>query len=84
MALLMLSNIDPGATDEDIREFLLKYGLPAFDEIERAEGDGTRPAATLTFHALDPDTLRKLAPRIHGMFWKGHQINALVLAERFN
>jgi hypothetical protein len=84
MALLMISNMAPGTTDDGVRQFLVKYGLPEFDDIEHAEGDGSRPAVTLTFHGLDADAMRKLAPRIHGMFWNSRQINALVLAERFD
>jgi hypothetical protein len=32
MAQLMLGNIDEGATDEEIRAFLEKYGFPALPE----------------------------------------------------
>ncbi|WP_423197544.1 MULTISPECIES: RNA recognition motif domain-containing protein [unclassified Cupriavidus] len=83
MALLMLSNLHPDTTEEQIREFLSRYGFPPYDEIERQEGDGTRPAVTLTFHALDIGRLQALQPRIHGVFWHGHKLNALVLRERF-
>jgi hypothetical protein len=84
MSLLMLGNIDSGTTDEEIQAFLAKYGFPPFDEIEHVPGDGTRPAVTLTFQSLDPEALRKLQPRIHHMFWKGHEITALVMQERFS
>lgn len=83
MAVLFLGNIDAGTTDEEVRDFLIKYGLPAYDEIEHVQGDGTHPGVTLTFNELDPEALRKLQPRINGMFWKGHKINAMVMAERY-
>ena len=49
MAQLMLGNINDSATDEEIRAFLDKYGFPASQKIERVPGDGTRPAALVTF-----------------------------------
>ncbi|MGO4809478.1 RNA recognition motif domain-containing protein [Cupriavidus sp. 2MCAB6] len=84
MSLLLLGNIDSATTDDEIREFLVKYGFPPFDEIEHVPGDGSRPAVMLTFHALEPDALRKLQPRIQHMFWKGHNLSALVMAERYS
>jgi hypothetical protein len=84
MSLLLLGNIDSGTTDDEIKDFLVKYGFPPFDEIEHVPGDGTRPAVTLTFHTLDPDSLRKLQVRIHNMFWKGHKVSELVLQERYS
>ncbi|WER47066.1 RNA-binding protein [Cupriavidus sp. WKF15] len=83
MAVLFLGNIDAATTDEEVRDFLIKYGLPAYDEIEHVQGDGTHPGVTLVFNELDPEALRKLQPRIHGMFWKGHKISAMVMAERY-
>lgn len=83
MAVLFLGNVDAGTTDEEVRDFLTKYGFPACDEIEHVQGDGTHPGVTLIFNELDPEALRKLQPRIHGMFWKGHKINAMVMAERY-
>lgn len=83
MALMMLSNLHPDTTEEQVREFLGRYGFPPFDEAERQEGDGTRPSMTLTFHTADVVELNKLQPRIHGVFWNGHKINALILRERY-
>ncbi|MEN7530201.1 MULTISPECIES: RNA-binding protein [unclassified Cupriavidus] len=83
MALLMLSNLHPDTTEDEVREFLTRYGFPAFDHAEQQEGDGTRPSMTLTFNALDLPELYKLQPRIHGVFWNGHKINALILRERY-
>lgn len=84
MSVLLLGNIDSGATDDEIGAFLVKYGFPQFKEIEHVDGDGSRPAVRLTFDTLDNDSLDKLKGRIHDMFWKGHKISALVLRERFS
>ncbi|QET04453.1 MULTISPECIES: RNA-binding protein [Cupriavidus] len=83
MPLMMLSNLHPDTTDEDVLAFLQRYGFPAYDEIERHEGDGTRPAVMLTYASMRLATLHQLQPRIHGVFWNGHKINALILRERF-
>ncbi|QEZ44865.1 RNA-binding protein [Cupriavidus oxalaticus] len=84
MSILLLGNLDPKTTDEEIGAFLVKYGLPEYNGIEHMEGDGTRPAVRLTFDTLDDDSLDKLRERIHGMFWKSHKITAVVMRERFN
>lgn len=83
MSVLLLGNIEPGTTDDEIRAFLVKYGLPEFDAAEHVPGDGSNPAVMLTFRAIDPATLRKLITRINGMFWKRRRLSAQVMAERY-
>ncbi|SPA56874.1 conserved protein of unknown function [Cupriavidus taiwanensis] len=83
MSSMMLVNIDAGTTDDEIRDFLVRYGLPAFDDITRVEGDGSRPAVRLHFNEVDAGTLRGLVPRINHIFWKQRKVDAMVLAERF-
>ncbi|KAF7962903.1 hypothetical protein AWV79_01450 [Cupriavidus sp. UYMMa02A] len=83
MSVLLLGNIEPGTTDDEIRAFLVKYGLPAFDAAEHVPGDGSNPAVMLTFQMLDQATLDKLRARIHGMFWKRRRLSALVMAQRY-
>jgi hypothetical protein len=81
MAALLINHIEDSTSDEEIREFLLKYGFPSFDRIERVAGDGSRPAVLLTFNERSAAALRALLPRIHRMFWKNHTITALVMRE---
>ncbi len=83
MTLLMLSNLHPDTTEDQVKEFLTRYGFPPFDEYARQEGDGTRPSVTLTFNTIDLAALQLLQPRIHDVFWNGHKINALILRERY-
>ncbi|CAB3805936.1 hypothetical protein LMG28614_06269 [Paraburkholderia ultramafica] len=47
MADLLVDNIDADIADDDIKEFLVKYGFPPFDGIEHIPGDGSRPAVLL-------------------------------------
>jgi len=83
MVHMMLGNIEPGTTDDEVREFLVKYGFPPYDEIEHVPGEGTRPAVALTFNALEPEALRMLQPRVHGLFWKNRKVAASVMSERY-
>ncbi len=83
MSRLWLVNIEPGTSDEEIRDFLVKYGFPPFDGIEHEEGDGTRPAAMLTFSGLDPTALGELQQRVHNMYWKKRKLGAQVMRDRF-
>ena len=83
MSRLWLVNIEPGTSDEEIRDFLVKYGFPPYDQIEHEEGDGSRPAAMLTFASVDPTALGDLQERINGMYWKKRKISAQVMRDRF-
>ncbi|SPS02759.1 conserved hypothetical protein [Cupriavidus taiwanensis] len=83
MSRLLLSNIDPDTSDQEIQAFLEKYGFPPFDSLEHEEGDGTHPAVLLTFESLDPAVLGKLQQRIDHMYWKKRQLSASILHDRF-
>jgi RNA recognition motif-containing protein len=83
MGRLMLGNLEPGTTDDEIRDFLVKYGFPPFDEIAHEPGDGTRPAVLLTFTSIDPTTLFNLRERVHDLFWKNRKLTARILQDRF-
>ncbi|KWR90363.1 hypothetical protein [Cupriavidus sp. IDO] len=84
MSRLLLTNIEPGTSDEEIRAFLVKYGLPEFDAIEHLPGDGTRPAVELTFNTIGPEILRKLQGRIDHMYWKRRELSATIMHDRFS
>ncbi|OZI62258.1 RNA recognition motif domain-containing protein [Bordetella genomosp. 11] len=81
MAELLINHVQDSTSDEDVRGFLMKYGFPSYDRIQRIPGDGSRPAVLLTFDDLSVAALRKLVPRIHEMYWNNHTITALALNE---
>ena len=83
MARLFLGNLEPGTTDEEIRDFLVKYGFPPFDSIQHEPGDGSRPAVVLTFPGLDATRMFNLQERIHEMFWKSRKVTARIMQDRF-
>ncbi|SAK50834.1 hypothetical protein AWB81_00906 [Caballeronia arationis] len=83
MTRLYLGNLAPDTSDEEIGEFLAKYGFPPFDEIEHAPGDGSRPAAVLTYRSIDPNALGQLQKRIHNMHWKNRALTAQILRDGF-
>ncbi len=78
MANLWLSNLPADVTDDEISGWLEKYGFPPCDDILRVPGDGSRPGAVVAFADVDEDTLRRLQPRIHGVFVRGKTISAQV------
>lgn len=82
MADLFVGNIDADVADDDIKEFLVKYGFPPFDGITHVPGEGSRPAVVLTFEGTDPELLRRLQPRVHNMFWKNRKITVQVMKDR--
>jgi hypothetical protein len=81
MSRLLLGNIEPGTSDEEIAAFLDKYGFPTYDRIEQVPGDGSRPAVLLTFDRVGESLLEKLRPRIHHIFWKSRELNVMILGD---
>jgi len=77
MERLWIANIAPGTSDEEIKELVKKYA-PDIEcsEIQRVEGDGSRPAAMLTFVHKKFDSLGNLALRLNGMYWKGRPLSS--------
>jgi hypothetical protein len=82
VAALMLDHVDSETSDGEIKEFLMRYGFPPFDDIEHLPGDPGHSAVLLTFNEVPPDALRALQPRIQNVFWKSHKINAVVMHTR--
>jgi hypothetical protein len=82
MAGLWVGNVDSSATDDEIKEFLVRYGFPPFDAIQHVAGDGSRPAVILTFNDAPPQALRNLEGRIQDMFWKNRKIHVHVVDQR--
>lgn len=76
---LWMANVDSSATDDEIKDFLVRYGFPPYDAIQHVTGDGSRPAVLLTFHDASPQALRTLGYRIQDMFWKSRKIQVHVL-----
>ena len=81
MTHLLLGNVEPGTTDEEIRDFLVKYGFPPFDSIQHEPGDGSRPGVLLTFDAINPMALGNLQKRIHDMYWNKRKVSAQILRD---
>lgn len=82
MAELLLGNVEESVTDEEIGEFLIRYGFPQFSEIRRVPGAGSRPAALVIFDDVSAEGLRILQSRIHNLYWKNRTITALLLPTR--
>ena len=82
MAELFLGNVDEEVSDDEIAEFLTRYGFPRFSSIRRVPGAGSRPSAVVLFDDVSADGLRTLQPRIHNVYWKNRTITALLLPER--
>jgi hypothetical protein len=82
MADLWVGNIEENTSDQEIRDFLCRYGFPPFDTIQRVEGTGDRPAVVLGFNEVAAHVLHSLQPRVHNMFWKNHTLVVQVVPER--
>ena len=76
MEKLWIVNIAPGTSDDELKALVVKYSSDPIEctELQRVEGDGSRPAAMMTFTGKKFDTLGKLALRLNGMYWKGRPL----------
>jgi hypothetical protein len=72
---LWIGNIAPGTTDDELREFVGKYA-PQLEikAIQRVDGDGSRPAASIEFVDTPYGSVEKISMRLHGMHWKGREL----------
>jgi hypothetical protein len=79
MASLLVGNVDTEASDDEIKELLVRYGFPEYDTIEHIPGDGSRPAVLLTFADATSESLRTLQPRIQDLFWHNRKIQVQIM-----
>lgn len=72
---LWIGNMSPGTTDDEIRTLVKKYA-PDLEctKIQRVEGDGSRPGASLEFADTPFGSLEKVSMRLNGMHWKGRPL----------
>lgn len=72
---LWIGNIEPGTSDEEVRAFVKKYA-PDLEctNIQRVEGDGSRPAAVLEFANPPLGALEGVSMRLNGMYWKNRAL----------
>jgi hypothetical protein len=82
MAGLWMGNVDSSVSDDEIKQFLVRYGFPEFDAIQHIEGNGTRPAVLVTFNDAPAQALRNLQPRIQDLFWNNRKIHVQVMDQR--
>ena len=72
---LWIANIAPGTTDDEIREFVKKYAPDLeISKMQRVDGDGSRPAASIEFVDTPYGSVEKISMRLHGMYWKERQL----------
>lgn len=83
MSGMLLANVDPAVTDDEIREFLVKYGFPPFSAIEHHAGDGSQPSVLVSFDELDAAKLQALQPRIDHVYWHKRELHVRILQDRF-
>jgi hypothetical protein len=72
---LWIGNIAPGTSDEELLGFVKKYA-PNLEctDVQRVDGDGSRPAATLNFPAAPLGSLETVSMRLNGMHWKEREL----------
>ena len=75
---LLLSNLDPQVTDDEIRELVSKYTKLKVARITRETADSSLPGAVLEFDAGTREALYEAQRRLHGLYWKNRSLTAYV------
>jgi hypothetical protein len=72
---LWIANIAPDTPDEEIRALVKKYA-PDLEctNLQRVDGDGSRPAAMLEFADAPLGALEKVSMRLNRMYWKKREL----------
>ena len=74
---LWIANIAPGTTDDELRAFVKKYAADLeCGDVQRVDGDGSRPAALIDCPGAPPGLVEKISSRLNGMSWKGRALLA--------
>jgi len=79
MMKLWIGNIDPTASDEEIRAFLAKYTHLDVSTLTRVPGDGSRPAVLLDCPASSVTAIYEAQRRLEGMHWRSRTLVVSVL-----
>jgi hypothetical protein len=69
---LWMGNIAPGTSEEEVKAFLAKYGMPAVISVQQVADEGI-PAAVVEV-AGAPEELQRITARLNGMYWKGRSL----------
>ena len=76
---LWIANLAPEVTDDKLADFLQRHGLPAWSDISRLQGDGSRPAALITFSGVELEKLYQAAFRLDGLYWNSRSLTVQVV-----
>lgn len=73
---LWIGNIEPGTDDATLSEFVTRYAKGiTVAKVQRIDGDGSRPAALLSFDGDTFEAVPALALRLDGMYWQGRKLS---------
>ncbi len=79
MARMWINNVSDETSDADLVDFIGRYGFPPPASSSSIAGAlPQRRAVVLTFDGIDEETLRRLQPRIHGVFFQGSTLHVQV------
>jgi hypothetical protein len=70
MMKLWIGNVDPEATDDDVRALIAKYTKLECSELTRVPGDGSRPAVMLELSDANIKEVYEAQRRLDGLHWR--------------
>ena len=75
---LWLGNIDPAATDDELRALVGRYTKLEVARVTRETGESSHPGAVLEFDTADREALYEAQRRLNGLYWKNRSLTAHV------
>lgn len=72
---LMIDNLPPDATEDDLRALFAEMGIPEPQEITIAPGLREHPSAAIAFH-IDHAQMEAIVGLLDGRLWHSHLLHA--------
>lgn len=81
MARMLIGNVAPETSDDEVKALLTKYGFPDCDSMQRVAGTGSRPAVMVVFEGCDAAALEALQARVQNLYWKDRRLTVSLMSE---
>ena len=76
---LYLTGVGTDICETDLSDLIVKYTRIEPCKIDRVDLDTALPAYVIEFDTLHDGDIQRIASRINGMYWHGHEVYAHVI-----
>ncbi|MBN3786674.1 RNA-binding protein [Burkholderia sp. Ac-20353] len=76
---LLIGNLPPDTSDDDLREFVNKYMPVEFGSITHIDVEDENPSVLIEVCGAEHVLLAEMQRRFHHLYWKGCELSAHVM-----